>query len=214
VVWVCAGCVCACVSLTYVCFDAGLLGSGMPETFEMLRILRYVSSSLLSFPQHSIKVPIEFQTLLASLQQALATYSTSAKDNDAEFAYWDASNTAREAYRLAVQTFFLGTKVTLQSASLAPLFASMEAKVVSGISRALLTTSIPHLSPSYFTYDCRNYTVLEGVNEAAGGTQAKSFEQKTLPLFLEGPTKHLKVRPCVMRYYAVTQSPFHAVGGE
>ena len=61
----------------------------------------------------------------------------------------------------------------------------MEKKTAAGIVKALATNN--GLSPTYFSYDCIDfYTVL-------GKVYCKEFRMHTLPLFLEGPVRHMKI---------------------
>jgi hypothetical protein len=76
----------------------GLLGSTMPETYEMLLIIRYVKSAISKFNK-SVSFPTEFATFLEVQSEALINFNRSPKDKVAEFNYWDASNVARESYR-------------------------------------------------------------------------------------------------------------------
>ena len=90
----------------------GLVGSGMPETYEMLLILRYVKSAVSSH-KRGIRFPKEFAEMLSGLDAALIIYNDSPKDKVAEFNYWDASNVAREKYRSDVVTSFTGQTIDL-----------------------------------------------------------------------------------------------------
>lgn len=116
----------------------GILGSGMPETYEMLQILKFMHSALVKYPK-AIELPIEFVTFLKSMDEALQGYESSSKDQEADLIYWDASNTARETYRAEVMIRFLGTKEPLSASYLIDLLSKMENKVQSGITKALAT---------------------------------------------------------------------------
>jgi hypothetical protein len=61
----------------------GMIGSGMPETYELLRLLRFVQDSMRF--KRSVTFPVEFSDLLDTLKSELAAYD---KSND--FKYWDA----------------------------------------------------------------------------------------------------------------------------
>lgn len=180
----------------------GIMGSGMPETYEMLQILKFMNSA---FAKHhkAIELPIEFVDFLSSMEGALKAFetasaaATSSLPEDVqklEFIYWDASNTAREIYRRKVAVNFAGVTKKLDAAYMIALLTSMEAKVAKGIQRALDTNN-GH-SPTYFSYECTEYTILpvSKVSIPAEATKVAptSFIQHTLPLFLEGPTRHMK----------------------
>ena len=170
----------------------GLVGSGMPETYEMLLILRYVKSAVTRFNK-GITYPKEFADFLASLSEALTTYSTTGKDKVAEFNFWESSNVARETYRAAVVATFSGKTVSLSAEYMLTLLSAMEKKTEAGIARALTTTD--GLTPSYFYYECVDY----GTTQDSTGPDAvtkvfcKEFNMHTLPQFLEGPVRHMKI---------------------
>jgi len=171
----------------------GLLGSGMPETYEMLRILRYTHSALLKFSR-PVSFPSEFADFLTQLAAAIDRYNSSPKQLADEFVYWDSANTARETYRATVVATFKGEFKSLAASDIVVLLEKFIAKVEGGIQRALAVNSNNgFLSPTYFYYECSqgNYEIsTDGVQTSI---IAKSFELRTLPLFLEGPTRHLRV---------------------
>jgi hypothetical protein len=162
----------------------GLVGSAMPETYEMLRIIRYLSSALYKF-HRSVTVPEEFAELFTSITDALAAFDASSRDEQAEFDYWNTVNNAREKYRLLTVATFTGVTVDLDNATLIAATIAIRKKTNAGINRALATNA--GLSPTYFYYECVDYEMVNGK------VAAKKFKLHTLPLFLEGPMRHMKV---------------------
>ena len=182
----------------------GILGSGMPETYEMLKVLQFVRNALKKH-QRAVHVPVEYASFLTQLDTSLQQYNkavpkSKAITNDAEviaaeFNFWNASNTAREFYRGDTMAKFSGEYSKLSSSYLADLLGSMEHKVEAGIARAL--SSNDGFSPTYFFYECTEMRMLP-VTEVTDPPQstrveARAFQQHGLPLFLEGPTRHMKV---------------------
>lgn len=92
----------------------GLVGSGLPETYEMLRIIQYLRKMLTQYPSRSIEIPTEFTVFLTSLKSALSSFLESSKSIADEFNYWDLSNIAREAYREATTLYFAGKNYYVQ----------------------------------------------------------------------------------------------------
>lgn len=170
----------------------GILGSGMPETYEMLRIIRYSKKALEKFPR-AVTFPDEFCTFLTSLSAALDAYGGSAKDTDADFGFWDAANDAREAYRTATIATFNGNMCEKTSDELVALLSSIDTKVTAGIAKAV--TNNGGFSPTYFAYECTDYKESEITTKAGPATAIKAlgFEQRGFPMFLEGPTRYFKV---------------------
>jgi hypothetical protein len=88
----------------------GMLGSGMPETYELAVLLRYIHSAVHRFNRH-LNVPIELADLLAEINLALdelsqrVDLSTGGSNFRKKavprsyFQYWDKVATARELVR-------------------------------------------------------------------------------------------------------------------
>jgi hypothetical protein len=178
----------------------GIVGSGMPETYEMMRIVRYTRDSIKKFDK-GVSVPGEFGIFVRAMKVALDKFKGSAKDKQAEFDYWDESNNAREAYRAATIVTFTGATEDFDADYLVDLLTDMEEKSMAGVKKAVATTK-SGMSPSYFYYECTDYEVVGSVwgTQATSGSssdtpkvKAKAFKRHTLPIFLEGPTRHLKV---------------------
>jgi hypothetical protein len=171
----------------------GILGSGMPETYEMYQIIRFMNQAIKTH-KRAVELPIEFVTFLDHLSSALRDFSESDKTQQAEFTYWNASNTSRETYRAATRVHFDGATEQVAPAPLSALLTAMENKVQAGIAKALATND--GYSPTYFSYECTDYKMLppKVVTFPPNADQviALSFVQHSLPLFLEGPTRHLK----------------------
>ena len=196
----------------------GLLGSGMPETYEMVRILNYVSGVLKRY-NRDLVFPVEFSKFLESISSAILTPAAT-KGVDSSILFWDECNTAREVYRAQVVATFDGSTVTWPASKLLSLISSMVEKTQEGINKAVGLNG--GLSPTYFYYECSDFKVviskpiylpnsttlapgpLPG-NKLAAGT----FTTKYLPLFLEGPTRHLKIIPDINKrreVYRMTKS--------
>ena len=171
----------------------GILGSGMSETYEMYEILKFVSR-VVQTHKRGLAVPTEFATLLSHLRTALSVFAHSDKSQQAEFVYWNASNNAREAYRAETRVRFSGETVKLSPADVTSLLAAMQAKTQAGIAKALATNN--GYSPTYFYYECTDFTIMAPAvatePPTAGVVVPNSFVLHTLPLFLEGPMRHLK----------------------
>lgn len=169
----------------------GILGSGMPETFEMFRILHYCKQALGKY-HRSVVFPTEFAQFLNNVAKAIDEYNHSNKDAAADVQYWDATNTAREAYRESTVGTFLGTTEEFSAGSLIEMLTKMEGKVWQGISKAI-SYSPSGLTPTYFYYDVADYSVTTNPSKNVPVVTPKKFEVRTLPLFLEGPTRYMKV---------------------
>jgi hypothetical protein len=183
----------------------GLFGSSLAETFELQRLLEFLTSSLsligssTASPRFAgvegkaIELPIEASSLLRDVATRLQEFNTSA-DPQRDFAYWDAVSTAREEYRAAIRFGFSGEAQTISKQELSEALALFAAKVQSGVQRALdLNDGIP---PTYFTYRVEDYDVLRETDaQGRPFIRVKRFTPQVLPLFLEGPMHACKVLP-------------------
>jgi len=174
----------------------GIVGSGMPETYELLRIIQNLIK-VNDASQRSIDIPVEFYDFLITLNEALEQYQLSSKDEAAEFGLWDTSNVAREVYRKKVVAYFSGVYQTVPSSEIGPILQNIVTKVNIGIKRALSTTQTG-ISPSYFYYESVDHRIVSNLSiPLPPGTQPKvlpvKFKLHTLPIFLEGPVRHMKI---------------------
>ena len=172
----------------------GLLGSGMPETYEMLRILKWVKRGVDQY-ERAVDMPEEFGEFMEAQLKVLDEYNASDMDADADFKYWDDSNTAREAYRKSIEGFLTGRRSVVSATDMSAALDKMIVKVELGIDRAVDIGK--GLSPAYFRYEAVGYTILEPteVSNPPQPTQVKvtKFKMHSLPYFLEGPVRHFKV---------------------
>eukprot|EP01041_Mallomonas_annulata_P010553 gene10553-22012_t len=179
----------------------GILGSGMPETYEFLRILNFVASALKKFDR-AVSFPIEFSNFLNGLKEALTTPVKEGQDANLQF--WNDANDAREAYRAATVAAFDGATESWAASDLFDLITAMQTKTKTGIAKAVAMND--GLSPTYFYHECSNFVVVVAKpNYKPNSTEllpgpppgnklgAGTFSLNTLPLFLEGPVRHLKV---------------------
>lgn len=169
----------------------GLLGSGMAETYELLRIVRYVRQVVLKYDK-GVSFPEEFSALMDGLSLALEKFESSDFDADDDYEYWDKSNDLREQYRHETVAVFSGVMIEWHSKQFVSFLNQIEKKAMRGIKRALKTNG--GLSPTYFFYECTEYEVAaENVSTTLKLIIPKKFELRTLPLFLEGPVRYLKI---------------------
>ena len=191
----------------------GLFGASLCETYELERLLTFLLAALAERDGGAVALPVEQHALLQTVSCALKTWDAADDgahhpgdgahrpgdgahrpgDGGRDFRYWDAVSTARETYRARVRLGFDGETAALPFDQLAPLLAAFQAKVRSGIQRAVaMNDGVP---PTYLAYTVTDYKVLDGVDgQGRPHVRAKRFEPEVLPLFLEGPVHALKVQ--------------------
>ena len=76
-----------------------LFGSSLPETFELMRLIKFLLKSLQENKRYEITLPIEVVDLLNTTFDLLNKYRES-EDLNRDFKYWDQVTSGRENYRL------------------------------------------------------------------------------------------------------------------
>ena len=165
----------------------GLIGSGVSETLELYRIVKFLAESL-SFG--SIEI-LEEVNLLAKDVDTLLNLDLS------DYEYWDKSATIKEDYRAKTDIYISGKLNYIESRFLKELLEKMLIKLDESINKAI------HLGdgilPTYLIYDVTKYErILEGGNEVLSHyglpkVKALEFEVRPLPYFLESPARSYKI---------------------
>jgi hypothetical protein len=178
----------------------GMFGSGMSETYEMQRLLLFLSAALdEAGPARTIQVPIETGRLLEQILHHLEAYyhgDSPARD----FELWDALSEEREASRAETRLGVDGLTVPLSQPQLQAAFHMLIKKVQDGIQRAYETGS--GIPPTYFAYQVTEYEPLtDERGQALADSQGRpyiralAFRPQPLPPFLEGPVRAMKIQP-------------------
>lgn len=155
----------------------GLFGSSMPESFELLRLLRFIKTAISKQQRIDLPIPIEVADLLEVLVGGAN--------------YWEVTAT-REQYREQIRFGFDGQERHLEKQTIMDALDYFIEKLRDGINRALeLNDGLP---PTYFRFHPTDYELL-GTSDAQGRPhiRVKQFEVEVLPLFLEGPVRYLKI---------------------
>jgi hypothetical protein len=172
----------------------GLFGSSMPESYELLRLLRFLRQNLAGSDMR-LQLPSEAEVLLRETLAALDEFPA------ADFRRWDALAGARERYRLSTQAGIRGETAALPATRLTAVLDRMSEDVSQGIARAnSLGNGLP---PTYFAWEMTVFEIqkdpLTGAerHDAQGRPllRAHGFRPRPLPFFLEGPTRALKTLP-------------------
>lgn len=205
----------------------GMLGSGMPETYELAVLLRYILSAVTKY-QRNVIIPSELNDLIESVNEALEILSS--EDHDVRplgvtvpthlFDYWDSVASARELYRNKTKIVFSGSLVSLSPGKVASYLKKWLDEIDKGVERALQLGSQGHgddglsgLTPTYFSYNVTDWERTGEVNELGHSLViAKGMAVNLFPLFLEGPTRMMKTRHGAHArtiYDNVKTSPLH-----
>lgn len=168
----------------------GLFGSSINETSELKRVVDFLVECSSKFDKQ-VNVPIEISNLLFEVRKVLALYENNELN---DFEYWDKIATLREDYRDSIRFGVSGEEVAITTNTIKEIFESFASKINAGLDKALEIGN--GIYPTYLYYNAKEYEVLEGKKNPVSGydnVKVKEFELNSLPLFLEGPCRTLKV---------------------
>ena len=157
-----------------------LFGSSMPETYELLRLVRFLIETLEENHQ-PVNLPVELAKLMNNLEEIL--------DNDLDdFTAWDKRSTALEDYRKSINSGFSGAVISIDVTQ--PL-TKIERVLEIGIKK---TDEMDGISPTYLIFEVDDYNETGSVDrEGRPNIIAKTFRMQPLPTFLEGPVRKMKI---------------------
>jgi len=186
----------------------GMVGSGMPETYELLLLLKYVKKVVDKYDR-DVVVPAELGTMITTVEAALdelQTYSytdTFPLPHDVPeplFDYWDKVATAREEYRNSIEYYFSGDNVSYTGAEISTMLTRWIKEIELGIERAHGfatkgfgddgTSGIP---ACFFSFGVTDWEVTGKQNSVGLPlVNAKAMKVGVFPMFLEGPVRYMK----------------------
>lgn len=169
----------------------GLFGSGMPETFELKRMICFICDTVILKPE--LLIPEEIHSFLVKAAEVLTQSQT---EEWSDFTYWDRVSTLREEYREATRFHLNGRLKRAKTVDVFMIFKGFLDKLENGIKKARGYGE--GIVPTYFTYRAADFVPVtneEGTPVLSHyGLQkavVKSFEIRPLPVFLEGPARML-----------------------
>ena len=186
----------------------GMIGSGMPETYEMFLLLKYVRKVVSTYDR-PVVIPDELHKMIKTVNDALVTLKSSGFTEPEElplevpkelFEYWDICAAARENYRNDVQYYFSGNTTAIPAKAVVSMVDSWLDEIELGMTRAMKIGSFGDgddgttgVAPSYFSYSVTDWE-LNGGKNAVGLPLVNALGMKVgnFPLFLEGPVRFMK----------------------
>lgn len=203
-----------------------MLGSGMPETYELKLLLQYLRQATLKY-KRSIVVPVELATLIDKISSALddlghdkympqtSVSADSIEVPSALFNYWDSVANAREEYR---NKSFSGKMKEYAATDVVRILDRWAGQIELGIARAHAIGSHGYetqdetlgITPTYFYYTVTKWTeTSESDDEGHPFVNATELTVGKFPLFLEGVVRMLKTvdtDKATSMYHAVKNS--------
>ncbi len=166
----------------------GLFGSSISETFELKRLCSYVVAHIK--PDTRASIPVELKEFIDDIAGCM--------DENDSFKYWDMSNSHKESYRRKTLFGISGSELEVSGSYIADFLNMVIGRCDKGIKKALNNYK------NYYTYYMNEVSDYELEN---GKIIVKKFDQKPLPLFLEGFVHALKVEKDRKIYGLVKDSP-------
>ena len=183
----------------------GMLGSGMPETFELKALIKYLVRVGKRY-EREFEIPEELFELFDSVNGHLIKLKDYKEDVSTEeappelFSYWDNVASAREAYREKTRITFSGRTVKMKTSELVESFESWIIEIDKGIERAMSIGTKGRdddgksgIVPTYFAYEVSKWDYTNEYNSYGHPfVLPLNMTVTPFPLFLEGPTRMMK----------------------
>ncbi len=167
----------------------GLFASGVSESVELLRLIRYTEKHLAPFGDHTVSFLPEQEKLWNTIATNLPLWE---EEKLSSFELWDRMTSAREALRAAYFDHAEGRFVTHSVKELLPLLKAMDRTLQKGLRQAKEENG--GILPSYLAYEVDSYEKTGHVNFLGYPTvKALSFRPIHLPQFLEADARALKL---------------------
>lgn len=156
----------------------GIFGSGVSETFELLRIINFLEEE----KGYEISIPYELHELLLNVKSNLEAYFKGKMD---QFTYWDNVSIVKEKFREEIRFGINGEEKRLKHNEVDYIINLMKQKINEGLNKAKEIGN--GIYPTYIIHDVEEYEEINNV------IKVKKFKIRTLPHFLEGPARSMKV---------------------
>lgn len=167
----------------------GLFASGMCETIELLRLVRYAIKHLAVFSSENVFFLEKQYELFEGEGKYLDEFNNGKIDS---FTYWDKVTSLREALRFEYQDNADNSKTPVLLDIVLPLLKKMEALLVKAIDKAMKLGN--GILPTYLIYEVEEYENLNKTSTLGYPlVKVKKFRLKTLPPFLEASARALKI---------------------
>ncbi len=171
----------------------GLFGSSMAETYELLRMIEFVTN-ILSKYEKQMDVPIELYELWKGLVDDSVMFIADQKvdSHQAKIAFWKSRGKKLEQYRKQIHKDLSGNTVEMESLAAKNHLNLMQEIIREGIREAKENTPDGEkgMIPTYFYYTVLDYK--EDVFLGESTYEIFDVKQNTVPLFLEGSVRYLK----------------------
>ncbi len=178
----------------------GLLGSSLPETFELKRLALFLIQSLEDLEidlKKELHLPAELYEFVRAISLNLEKHFRD-KTPSRNFLFWDLATHAKEKFRQAVFFGLSGKEKKISFAETKAYLEHAREKIELGLEKAF--DADKKIFPTYFQNEVTRYKLSKKSFPLAGEdpiqhvlVKPSRFKQTPLPLFLEGPVHAFKV---------------------
>ncbi len=163
----------------------GLFGSSMAETYELERMVEFVIRELKTY-RPDMELLAEVAGFLEQMGEITLHCREDIQKEEELLEFWNLRNDAKEAYWEKTFAGISGARASVDSGRLLELLQAMQETLLAGIRKACAAGK-EGICPTYFTYEVKEFA------EDGEGIVPLRFEQKNVPLFLEGPVRFFKL---------------------
>lgn len=162
----------------------GLFGSSMAESCELARNLEYAIQVLRRYPRE-VELLAELADFIRQIDSIVKEEKQALFKEEKVLSFWNRVNDAKEEYREQIYRGIEGNTVVMVSSELADILEEWYKVVRAGIEKACVVSG--GICPTYFTFTVTKY------KENADEIYPLDFQVNSVPLFLEGPVRFLKL---------------------
>ncbi|MCB4792315.1 MAG: cellobiose phosphorylase [Elusimicrobia bacterium] len=166
----------------------GILGSSLPETFELKRIVQFLLINLDKFnlkPDYEIHIPEEIHGFYEELGGLLNKPGIDA------FVFWDKASLAKENFRKVINLGVSGNEKTITYDNLKDFLKNSLNKLDDGIKKAFDKKT--GLYYTYFSFEAEEYSLTgKKSHQGLSLVNVKKFRKRPLQFFLEGEVRYMK----------------------
>jgi len=159
----------------------GIFGSSVAESCELLRMMRFLSEVMKTYDKE-IRIPEELHELILGINKVMQTYTSKEMT---KFTVWDQLNQLKESYREKVSSGIDGKEEIINTGKFHVELDRWMNYLSEGVEEAVKENN--GICPTYY------YREVTEFEKKEDHIIPLAFERKTMPLFLEGPVKYLKL---------------------
>lgn len=160
-----------------------MFGSGMSETFELVKLLKFTLKCIKDYGEKVIDIPCELNEFLNKIVKALKNFKS-------KFSYWDEVAFARESFREETRYSISGKTVGIKLSELTEIFSDFISLCEKGIDEAVKLGN--GFCPTYFKFKADEYEIIKENGKNYPNIKVKKFSPVMVSKWLEGPAKQIR----------------------